>query len=89
MQAQLGVGRRGRVRHGLGIAACSQPRCHRQVFERAGHRGVAMQWMLQTQQSGGRSVEPQDALLIAIHHHDRIGQNVGGGAIGAQHSQQA
>ncbi len=45
--------------------------------------------MMQAKQGGGRFVEPLHALAVAVQHHHCIGQGRSGGAVAAQHVQQA
>ena len=83
------VHRGRRVEHGLGIAAGGQPARQGQRLQAFDHRGAEVARMVQAEQVGGRAVEPDRALGVALDHHHRIGQRGGGGAVGAQHVQQA
>ena len=89
VEAQVGVDGRGDVGHRFGVAPGGQPVRHRQGLQGGDDRGVLVARMLQAEQGRRGLVEPQHALAVAFDHHHRIRQRGGGGAVGAQHRQQA
>jgi len=89
VEAQLGRHGRGDVEQRLGLAPGRQPVRHRQRLQAFAERGVDVLRIAQAEQRRRCFVEPEDALVVARDHDDRVGQRRGRRAVGAQHAEQA
>ena len=88
-EADARVDRGGRVQQRLGVAPAGQPVRNRQRPQAVAQCGLVVFRVVQPQQVAGGLVEPLDPLGVALQHHHCVGQGGGGGAIGAQHLDQA
>ena len=89
VQADVRVVRRRRVDHRFGVLAGGHPQRDRQRPQQFGDRRVVVARITQPEQAFGGIVEPGHALAAAIDDHHAIGQHGGGGAVRAQHVEQA
>ena len=89
VEADGRIHRRGHVQNRLGIAPAGQPVRQRHRLQALDQGFAEVAGVVQPQQRGRRFVEPLHALAVAVYYHHRIGQRGRGGAVAAQHVQQA